>query len=48
MIRFRIEEELFVDCTPEKPGEVVTNSSPYTLTASAQISGLGCVSWWAD
>ena len=47
-IRFRVEEEIFIDCTPGKKGQVIEGISPYSLTGSAQVSGLGSISWWED
>lgn len=46
VIRFRVEEEIFIDCTPGKKGEIADLRSPYSLTASCQVAGLGLVSWW--
>lgn len=47
-IRFRIEEESFVDCTPGRKGEIAEQRSPYSLVASCQVSGLGNVAWWEN
>lgn len=51
-IRFRIEEEVFVNVKPKNSNEAMgldeqTNKiSPYALLASMQTDGMGCVSWW--
>ena len=47
-VRFQVEEEHFVDCTPGKKGEVQQGVAPYSLTCSMMTPGLGCVAWWAD
>ncbi|CAK7903883.1 DNA-directed RNA polymerase III subunit RPC8 [[Candida] anglica] len=51
-IRFRIEEEIFVNIKPKTSSEAQGLSepenkvSPYALLASCQTDGMGCVSWW--
>lgn len=51
-IRFRIEEEIFVNIKPKSSSEAFgleepTNKAPpYALLASCQSDGMGCVSWW--
>lgn len=51
-IRFRIEEEIFVNIKPKSSNEAlgleenVKKAPPYALMASCQTEGLGCVSWW--
>lgn len=47
-VRFRVEDEHFVDCTPGKKGEVQQGIAPYSLTCSMGTPGLGVVGWWAD
>ena len=48
MVRFQIEQEYWFDQTPIGPGEVEEDQrkSPYTLTASMQMEGLGPCLWW--
>ncbi|KEQ95722.1 hypothetical protein AUEXF2481DRAFT_39577 [Aureobasidium subglaciale EXF-2481] len=53
MVRFRVEAETWTDLSPEKqpaPGEEVEvyRRSPYELTASMQLSGLGPALWWRE
>lgn len=51
-IRFRIEEEIFVNIKPKTSSEAQgllepeNKVSPYALLASCQTDGMGCVSWW--
>lgn len=50
-IRFRVEEEIFVNVKPKSSSEALglddTNKAPpYALIASCQTDGMGCVSWW--
>ncbi|EEQ39251.1 putative DNA-directed RNA polymerase III subunit [Clavispora lusitaniae] len=51
-IRFRVEEEVFVNVKPKTSSEALgleeqTNKAPpYALIASCQTDGMGCVSWW--
>lgn len=48
-IRFRIEEEIFVNIKPkinEDAEESTNQTPPYALLASMQTDGMGCVSWW--
>lgn len=51
-IRFRVEEEVFVNIKPKLSSEALgleeqTNKAPpYALIASCQTDGMGCVSWW--
>ena len=48
VVRFQIEQEYWHDQTPNTPGEVEEDQkrSPYTLTASMQMEGLGPCLWW--
>jgi DNA-directed RNA polymerase III subunit RPC8 len=51
LVRFRIEEEEFIDNTPLNPSlrdSVVDadRNPPYRLIASCYQSGLGVVAWW--
>jgi len=53
MVRFRVEAETWTDLSPEKqpaPGEEVEvyRRSPYEITGSMQLSGLGPALWWAE
>ncbi|KAI5237641.1 hypothetical protein E4T43_07933 [Aureobasidium subglaciale] len=53
MVRFRVEAETWTDLSPEKqpaPGEEVEvyRRSPYEITASMQLSGLGPALWWRE
>lgn len=51
-IRFRVEEEVFVNVKPKTSSEALgldentTKTPPYALIASCQTDGMGCVSWW--
>lgn len=51
-IRFRVEEENFYNVKPKLEDEQTeeekkaTTLPPYTITASCQDYGMGCVSWW--
>ncbi|EGW35092.1 subunit of RNA polymerase [Spathaspora passalidarum NRRL Y-27907] len=51
-IRFRVEQEIFVNIKPKSSNEAVgleepTNKAPpYAIMASCQTEGMGCVSWW--
>lgn len=51
-IRFRVEEEIFVNIKPKSSSEAagteepVNKAPPYALLASCQTDGMGCVSWW--
>lgn len=56
-IRFRIEEEIFVNIKPKSSAEAIglgqedeenkkDKIPPYALLASCQTDGMGCVSWW--
>jgi DNA-directed RNA polymerase III subunit RPC8 len=51
-IRFRVEEEIFVNIKPKSSNEalgleeVKNKAPPYALLASCQTDGMGCVSWW--
>ena len=49
-IRFRVEEENFYNVKPkledEQTEEEKKATFPYTITASCQDYGMGCVSWW--
>lgn len=51
-IRFRIEEEIFVNVKPKNSNEAMglevpdNKIPPYALLASCQTDGMGCVSWW--
>lgn len=49
-VRFQIENEYWFDQTPIGPGEMEEDNkkSPYTLTASMQMDGLGPCLWWDD
>lgn len=58
MIRFRVEEEVFVNIKPKLSVEALSQADgtdddgntqrppPYALIASCQTDGMGCVSWW--
>ncbi|KAI5850418.1 RNA polymerase III subunit Rpc25-domain-containing protein [Morchella snyderi] len=53
LIRFRIEEEQFVDQLPIPPHLKNDEASlhkkpPYSLTASCQQAGMGLLQWWLD
>lgn len=53
LIRFRIEEEKFVDQLPIPPHLKNEEASlhkkpPYALTASCQQAGMGLVQWWLE
>lgn len=51
-IRFRVEQELFVNIKPKSSlealgkDEPVNKTPPYAILASCQTDGMGCVSWW--
>lgn len=51
-IRFRVEEEIFVNVKPKNSNEALglqeqdNKVPPYALLASCQTDGMGCVSWW--
>lgn len=51
-IRFRVEEEIFVNIKPKSSHEAAgleetTNKTPpYAILASCQTDGMGCLSWW--
>lgn len=49
-IRFRIEEEVFVNIKPRISNEPTEEEEekvpPYSILASCQTEGMGCVSWW--
>ncbi|KAF8003137.1 DNA-directed RNA polymerase III subunit RPC8 [Metschnikowia aff. pulcherrima] len=51
-IRFRVEEEIFVNIKPQSSSEALglddtsNKAPPYALIASCQTDGMGCVSWW--
>ncbi|KAK6454055.1 subunit of RNA polymerase III [Scheffersomyces xylosifermentans] len=51
-IRFRVEEEIFVNVKPKSSEEAMgleepsNKAPPYALLASCQTDGMGCVSWW--
>lgn len=49
-IRFRVEEEVFVNTKPQLSSEALglesNKAPPYALVASCQTDGMGCVSWW--
>jgi len=47
-VRFQIENEYWFDQTPIGPTEIEEDvkKSPYTLTASMQMEGLGPCLWW--
>lgn len=51
-IRFRVEEEVFVNIKPKSSSEALgleereNKAPPYALIASCQTDGMGCVSWW--
>ncbi|CUM66674.1 uncharacterized protein PRCAT00004350001 [Priceomyces carsonii] len=48
-IRFRVEEEIFVNIKPKANEEDEDNSErppSYALLASCQTDGMGCVTWW--
>ena len=51
-IRLRVEEENFYNVKPKLEDEQTeeekkaTTLPPYTITASCQDYGMGCVSWW--
>ena len=48
VVRFQIENEYWYDQTPVGPSELEEDvkKSPYTLTASMQMDGLGPCLWW--
>ncbi|THX18298.1 hypothetical protein D6D13_00016 [Aureobasidium pullulans] len=53
VVKFRVEAETWTDLSPEKqpaPGEEVEvyRRSPYEITASMQLSGLGPAFWWRE
>lgn len=47
-VRFRVEEEVFLNIKPRPagPDEEETTVPSYALIASCQTDGMGCVSWW--
>jgi DNA-directed RNA polymerase III subunit RPC8 len=49
-IRFRVEQEHFVEQHPKGPKDIENDSAnqiaPYTIVGSCQIDGMGLVSWW--
>lgn len=51
-IRFRVEEEIFVNIKPKSSLEALgldenpSKAPPFALIASCQTDGMGCVSWW--
>lgn len=49
-IRFRVEEEVFVNIKPKSSSEALgletSKAPPYALIASCQTDGMGCVPWW--
>lgn len=51
-IRFRVEQEVFVNIKPKSSSEAVgleenkTKAPSYALLASCQTDGMGCISWW--
>ena len=50
-IRFRVEQEIFTSIKPkearlEGSEEEEKKIPPYTILASCQTDGMGCVSWW--
>ncbi|EAZ63842.1 subunit of RNA polymerase III [Scheffersomyces stipitis CBS 6054] len=51
-IRFRVEEEIFVNIKPKSSEEAIgleepsNKAPPYALLASCQTDGMGCISWW--
>lgn len=49
-IRFRVEEEVFVNIKPRSSSEALgleeNKAPPYALIASCQTDGMGCVLWW--
>lgn len=49
-VRFRVEEEMFVNTKPklgyETEEEIAKKPAPYWLKASMQLEGMGCISWW--
>ncbi len=55
MIRFRVEEEIFVNVKPKGPNleneeptqeELEDRKPSYAILGSCQTDGMGCVSWW--
>ncbi|ORY83696.1 RNA polymerase III subunit Rpc25 [Protomyces lactucae-debilis] len=47
-IRFKVEHEQFIDCTPTQRNPLQASNVPYALQASAATPGLGLMSWWED
>lgn len=53
-IRFRVEEEIFYNVKPKTNSDIEEDEEekakstlpPYSITASCQDYGMGCVSWW--
>lgn len=48
-IRFRVEQEIFTEQIPLKPGEESHESRkqpPYVILGSCQADGMGLVAWW--
>ena len=51
-IRFKVEKEVFYNVKPKSSNEAIgieepaNKVPPYSIIASCQLSGLGCVSWW--
>lgn len=55
-IRFRVEEEIFVNVKPKGPNNNIENKDDeeneentkpsFALLGSCQTDGMGCVSWW--
>ncbi|ANB13754.1 DNA-directed RNA polymerase III subunit RPC25 [Sugiyamaella lignohabitans] len=50
-IRFRVEQEIFSNQPPKRPGveeeeQVHNQVPPYSIIGSCQTDGMGLVSWW--
>ncbi|CAN6650298.1 DNA-directed RNA polymerase III subunit RPC8 [Trichomonascus vanleenenianus] len=48
-IRFRVEQEIFTEQHPAKPGateDQPKQAPPYAIVGSCQTDGMGLVTWW--
>ncbi|KAG8626980.1 hypothetical protein KVT40_005925 [Elsinoe batatas] len=57
IVRFRVENETWTDLEPKRAPDALTaevktedisDTSPYKISASMQLSGLGSIVWWAE